>query len=109
MAVRYHVSSALNRGSIRVHGLDWRYMKAAPGIAGSRRPEQEGCFLGEAHDVDWFVRMNNTGGPVDVWEVSDVVIDDLLASPEGYCYLPTIIGPDRLRLVQQDIPPETAE
>ncbi|MGI8417404.1 MAG: hypothetical protein ACR2P2_14615 [Nakamurella sp.] len=109
MPARYHVSSALNRDSIRVHGLDWHYMKAAPGIAGSRQPEQEGCFLGEAHDVDWFVGMNNTGGPVDVWEISGVIVEDLLAASGGYWYLPAAIGPDRLRLVQQDIPPETAE
>lgn len=34
-----HVSSVLNRGSIRAHGLDWTLMGAAPGIAGSQWAE----------------------------------------------------------------------
>ena len=40
----YHVTSVLNRESIAQHGLDWRRMGAARGIAGSRAPvdSQEG-------------------------------------------------------------------
>lgn len=64
----FHVSSVANRRSIGAHGLDWTRMGAAPGIAGSRSPEVEGCFLAGEEDVDWFVlTINNTGGPVDVW------------------------------------------
>ncbi len=33
-----HVTVAANRASIRRHGLDWRRMGAAPGVAGSRPP-----------------------------------------------------------------------
>lgn len=105
MPVRYHVTSVLNRDSIRVHGLDWRRMGVARGIAGSRRPEQEGCFLGDSGDVDWFVNMNNTGGPVDVWEIVDVELDDLVTSPENYFYVTAVITPDRMRLVRRDLPP----
>lgn len=105
MSVRYHVTSVLNRDSIRTHGLDWRRMGAAPGIAGSRRAEQEGCFLGEAYDADYFVNMNNTGGSVDVWGVVGVDVDDLVTSPENYFYVATVIAPDRLRLIRRDLLP----
>jgi hypothetical protein len=83
-------------------------MGAAPGIAGSRVPEQHGCFIAMSRfDVDWFVRMNNTGGPVDVWAISGVDPDDLTESPENYLYFPGVISPDRLQLFQRDLPPET--
>jgi hypothetical protein len=81
----FHVSSSLNRASIRTPGLDRRFMTAAPGIAGSPRPEQEGCFL--CHDeveVGWFVGMNDTGGPVDGWAVDGIDAEALLESPEGH-------------------------
>ena len=79
MELFYHVTSVLNRTSILTHGLDWTRMGAAPGIAGSRRAEQEGCFLAHGDmEADWFVRMNNTGGPVDVWQVNNVTEADLV-------------------------------
>jgi hypothetical protein len=56
-------------------------------------------------ETDWFVGMNNTGGPVDVWEVADVDEDDLVQSPEGHVYFPGVISPERLRLVRVDIAP----
>lgn len=105
MAVRFHVTSVLNRSSIQQFGLDWRRMDAARGIAGSRRPEQEGCFLGDAFERDWFVHLNNTGGPVDVWEVRGVDVADLVLSPEGHYYFPGVIPAERLRLSQRDVPP----
>lgn len=101
---RYHVTSALNRASIAEFGVDWRRMGAARGIAGSDQPEQQGCFLAlDDFECDWFVRMNNTGGPVDVWEVDGIETDDLVLSPEGYHYFPGVIAPDRLRLVRRDV------
>lgn len=104
---RFHVTSSANRQSIAEHGLDWRRMGAAPGIAGSQAPEQAGCFLAEDEATrDWFVWMNNTGGPVDVWEVLDVARDDLRVSPEGFGFFPGVIGPERLRLLQRDLPPQ---
>ncbi|MGA9871230.1 MAG: hypothetical protein WBQ44_08830 [Rhodococcus sp. (in: high G+C Gram-positive bacteria)] len=105
MTIRFHVSSALNRASIREHGLDYRKMGAARGIAGSYVAEQEGCFLAcSPEERDWFIRMNNTGSPVDVWEISDVEDDELVVSPEGHHYRPGIIRPNRIRLIQHDIP-----
>jgi hypothetical protein len=80
-------------------------MGAAPGIAGSDRPEVEGCFLcvDELED-EWFIKMNNTGGPVDVWEVNGVSRDELAESPNGHEYVTRRIEPGDLRLVRQDIP-----
>jgi hypothetical protein len=104
MAYR-HVTSSRNRPSIARYGLDWTRMGAAPGIAGSRRPEVEGCFLCvEEFEDEWFIKMNNTGGPVDVWEVGGVAPDELVESPNGHTYLPRKIGPGDVRLVRRDIP-----
>ncbi|WP_107654565.1 hypothetical protein [Nocardia suismassiliense] len=106
MPSHFHVTSALNRVSITRFGLDWRRMGAAPGIAGSHRPEQQGCFLAlNDFEVEWFVRMNNTGGPVDVWEVHGIEADDLVLSPEGLHYFPGTIAAAQLRLVRRDVPP----
>lgn len=100
------MTSSLNRASIRVHGLDYTKMGVARGIAGSREAEQAGCFLAmDESELDWFVGMNNTGGPVDVWEVANVNIDDLVESPEGHLYLPGVVSPELLRLLQLDLPP----
>ncbi|WP_237421583.1 hypothetical protein [Gordonia sp. SID5947] len=110
MLEHYHVSSALNRASIEACGMDWRRMGLARGIAGSMQPEQEGCFLARGErECHWFVRMNNTGGPVDVWQVKGVDDVELLTSPEGYLFYPATIDPVRLTLVQTDIPPESLQ
>jgi hypothetical protein len=80
-------------------------MGAAPGIAGSPEPEQEGVFLClDLGEADWFVRLNNTGGPVDVWAVDGVEVDALRLSGEGYHYFPGKIGPQQVSLVRQDVP-----
>jgi hypothetical protein len=96
----FHVTSVLNRESILMHGLDWTKMGPARGIAGSQSAEAEGCFLGEDHDVDWFVRMNNTGTPVDVWAVDGVDEDQLVTTGTGYRYLPGSLAPECLTLVR---------
>jgi hypothetical protein len=98
----FHVSSSANRESIANHGLDWRRMGAARGIAGSRRPEQRGCFIARGvFEYRWFVRMNNTGGPVDVWQVHGIDAATLVTSPEGFLYFPGVISADRLTLVEE--------
>ncbi|MFD7037509.1 hypothetical protein [Rhodococcus jostii] len=106
MPPRYHVTSVLNRASIFRYGLDYRRMGAARGIAESYGPEQKGCFLAAGEwERDWFVRMNNTGGAVDVWEVHGINDDDLIESPEGHYFFPGVIAAAKLRLVQRDLPP----
>jgi hypothetical protein len=101
-----HVTSAANRPSILRHGLDWNYMGAAPGIAGSRTPEVAGIFLCRAEwELEWFIEMNNTGGPVDVWEVAGVAEADLVDAGSGLFYLPRAVPPGNLELVRRDVPP----
>jgi hypothetical protein len=100
----FHVTSVLNRESIQQHGLDWSKMGVARGIAGSNRPEKEGCFLClNEFDADWFVRINNTGGPVDVWAIEDVDESALVVSGEGFSYIPGCIPADKLTLEQRDL------
>jgi hypothetical protein len=104
VTIRYHVTSASNRQSIAEHGLDWTRMTSTRGIAGSSVPEQEGAFLCDHDsDVDYFVRMNNTGGPVDIWSVDGVDDVELLDNGSGYFYFPGVIPPERLTLVHLDI------
>jgi len=92
MARLFHVSSALNRESILAHGLDWTRMGAARGIAGSLAPEEEGVFLcRDEFEAGWFAQMNNTGGPVDVWEVTGVDEDQLITTGSGFSYFPASI------------------
>lgn len=102
-----HVSSILNRQSIARHGLDWTRMSAARGIAGSHRPEVEGIFVcrGE-EDAEFFFRINNTGGPVDLWSVDGIDEDLLLDNGNGFFYLPGRIPAARVSLVRPDIPPQ---
>ena len=80
-------------------------MGTAPGIAGSSVPEVEGCFLCvDFGEDEWFVELNNTGGPVDVWEVAGVSRDELLISPQGHAYVARTVAPEHLNLVRQDLP-----
>jgi hypothetical protein len=99
-----HVTSSLNRDSIGNSGLDWSLMGAAPGIAGSVNPEVEGSFVcvdGEL-DAEWFIQMNNTGGPVDVWEIHGVGSDELIEAANGFMYLPRKVPPEDVTLVRRD-------
>jgi hypothetical protein len=81
-------------------------MSIARGIAGSVEPEQDGCFLcADEWEMQWFIEMNNTGGPVDVWAVDGVGEAQLIKSPEGHRYFPGLIPPDRLTLLRVDLPP----
>ncbi|WP_340374433.1 hypothetical protein U5640_04140 [Streptomyces sp. SS7] len=103
----FHVSSVLNRRSITRHGLDWARMGAARGIAGSRRPEVEGVFVcrGE-EEVGFFLQINNTGGPVDLWSVDGIDEGLLLDNGNGFVYVPSRIPAERVRLVRADVPPQ---
>jgi hypothetical protein len=100
----YHVTSSRNRESIRTHGLDWTRMGAAVGIAGSPGAEAAGCFVcRDDGEADYFVRMNNTGGPVDAWEIDGADGDDLVDAGSGYGYLPRVVPPEQLRLVRAGV------
>ena len=100
MARLFHVSSALNRDSILAHGLDWTRMGAARGIAGSAAPEEKGVFVcRDDFEARFFVDLNNTGGPVDVWEVTGLGEDELVTFDTGFCYFPAPIPPAQVTLV----------
>ena len=104
MPTFFHVTSVLNRESIRAHGLDWTRMGAARSIAGSTRPEVGGIFLcAEEFTVDFFVRMNNTGTSADVWQMDGVDPNSLLDNGHGFEYLPERVRPDQLTLVRMDV------
>ena len=76
-------------------------MGAASGIAGSTVPEVEGVFLDE--HPDFFIRINNTGGPVDVWAVDGIGPEELVESANGFPYFPAAIGPEKLTLLDTDL------
>jgi hypothetical protein len=100
----FTVTSSLNRVSVAENGLDWDYM-ARPGIAGSESPEVAGVFLClDESEVEWSIRVNNTGGPVDVWSVEGIDVEALLDNGSGYSYICERIPPARLTLVRRDLP-----
>jgi len=100
----FHVSSVRNRESIQAHGLDWTRMSGAWGIAGSRQPEVDGIFLSPDHfTAQFFVRMNNTGGTVDIWAVDDVDPNDLIESGNGFSYVSYRIDRQRPTLHDQGL------
>lgn len=82
-------------------------MGAAPGIAGSRRPEVEGIFVcrGE-EEAEFFLQIDNTDGPVDLWSVDGIDEGLLLDNGNGFVYLPARIPAARVRLVRSDVPPQ---
>jgi hypothetical protein len=84
-------------------------MGVARGIAGSSAPEEAGCFLSETElDCEFFLRINNTGGPVDVWVVRGVDPEELRATSSGFDYLPRRVPPKDLTLHRADVPPRGA-
>jgi hypothetical protein len=94
----FHVTATENRQSILRHGLDWRQMGTAPGIAGSLEPELPAVFLCESRDeTGFFTRMSRL--PADIWAVR---VDGLWveSGPDGWIILPEPVPPQRLRLVK---------
>jgi hypothetical protein len=101
----FHVSSVSNRESIAAHGLDSSRMGAARGIAGSKRPEVKGVFLSfDEFAASFFIRMNSTGGPVDLWAVQAASGDEWVETDTGFSYVAGTIAPNRVTLVRRDIP-----
>jgi hypothetical protein len=77
-------------------------MSAAPGIAGSRAPEADGVFLcADEFEAGFFVQMNNTGGPVDVWAVSGIDEEQMIDNGNGFFYFPDRISPEQVVLVER--------
>lgn len=80
--------------------MDWTRMGAARGIAGSTVPEADGVFLCQEFMVGFFVGMNNTGGPVDVWAVSGIDEEQMLDNGSGFLYFPARISAGQVALVE---------
>lgn len=94
----FHATAKENRQSILRHGLDWRQMGTAPGIAGSREPELPAVFLCEScEEIDFFTAMSRL--PADIWAVR---VDGLWveSGPDGWIIVPEPVPPGRLRLVR---------
>jgi hypothetical protein len=105
MADFFHVSSALNRESILSHGLDWTRMGAAPGIAGSAAPEEQGVFLcRDLFEAGFYVQINNTGGAVDVWTVTGIEEHRLITAGTGFSYYPARIPRSQIDLAKWPSP-----
>jgi hypothetical protein len=99
----FHVTAAENRESIHRYGLDWRQMTATTGIAGSREPELPAIFLCESlAETIFFTEMASV--PTDVWavHVNGLWIE---SGPDGWLILAEPVPPERLRLVETDVPP----
>ena len=105
----FHVSPSANRNSIRRHGLDWRRMGAASGIAGSVEPELPAIFLCTWGSTRFFTDMART--PSDIWAVR---VDGLWlegdpsssgGGDDDWMILPAPVGPDRLDLIEIDVLP----
>ena len=78
-------------------------------LAGNIEAEADGVFLCETELVEFFIRINSTGGPVDLWEVRDVDPQALVDNGTGFRYLPGIVATDRIALVREDIAPQLAD
>jgi hypothetical protein len=94
----FHATATQNRQSILRHGLDWRRMGTAPGIAGSPKPELAAVFLCESREeTDFFISMSRL--PADIWAVR---VDGFWveSGPDGWIILPEPVPPERLRLVE---------
>jgi hypothetical protein len=98
----FHISASVNRESIRRHGLDNRYMGAAPGVFGIRELHGFQIYVCEWDHI-WLVGHRATF-PTDLWAVrSDREV--LKVSGTGVSYLEGPVPPEALRLVLSDIPP----
>ena len=75
-------------------------MGAARGIAGSTVPEADGVFLCQEYMVQFFVAINNTGGPVDVWAVSGIDEEQMLDNGSGFFYFPGRISAGQVALIE---------
>lgn len=81
-------------------------MGAAPGIAGSREPEIDGVFVcASEFDAGFFIRMNNTGGPVDLWIIDGIDEEQLLTTGSRFSYYPGPITAGSLTLARESLPP----
>jgi hypothetical protein len=58
-------------------------------------------------EVEGFVKMNNTGGPVDVWEVAGASEGLFVASPGRHLYFPGSVAAARVSVFRRDVALDT--
>jgi hypothetical protein len=58
---------------------------------------------------DYFIEMNNSGGPVDVWAIAGIEESALVESSNGFRYFRAPIPADDLTLVRRDVPAVTLD
>jgi hypothetical protein len=57
-------------------------------------PEEKGVYLcRDEFEARFFIDLNNTGGPVDVWAVTGIAESELVTGGSGFCYFPAPISP----------------
>jgi hypothetical protein len=49
-------------------------------------------------EAGFFVRINNTGGPVDVWMVTGIEADELVDGGSGFGHFPSPVPPAQVTL-----------
>jgi hypothetical protein len=108
--VWFHATPSENRESIRRFGLDWKRMANVRGIAGSSEPEWPGVFLCKSlSSARWFARMPHNDFS-DTWaaRLHAVWLEGAHAASGGaddeWVICPEPIPPDRLELLETDIP-----
>jgi len=107
----YHLSPVENRDSIRAHGLDPSRMGAAPGLAGSERPEVTGVYVfDDPGEAKWWAgtmgERHRSG--LDLWQFTAQQAQ-LAAGPDGFDHLTGTVAPEALRLRQTFTPEQLAE
>jgi hypothetical protein len=100
---RVHATAAANRESIDRHGLDWKRMGLARGLAGNTRPELPAIFVCEDLNDMSFLLQHVVKVPADVWSV-DVDGIWLENAPHGWQLISHPVARERLTLLVRDIP-----
>jgi hypothetical protein len=108
--VLFHAAAAANRNQIRAHGLDPRHVRAAPFIRSERLPITAGIVLtADAWSARWFAVL-----PPDATDVWAVRVDGLWLEGDPGLWVDhdgpvlvtaALVTPERLELVEQDVPP----
>jgi len=108
--VLFHAAAAANREQIRAHGLDPRHVRAAPFIRSERLPIAAGIVLtADPWSARWLAVL--PPDPTDVWSVR---VDGLWLEGDPGLWVDhdglvlvtaALITPERLELVERDVPP----
>ncbi len=107
----FHLSPVANRESILANGLDWRFMGAALGRAGSIQPELEGVYVVTSmEEVASMVLLLGSNHPdsLDLWAF-ELPGATLREGPFGFDYLPRTVPASALTRLDPPPPPVLAQ